>query len=190
MKKALILVDIQNDFVEGGSLAVTGGKDLAQRMAEYVKENAHKYDLIVTTQDWHVNPGSHWSATPDFSDSWPVHCEANAWGSEIVQELNQELALHNVAQIFKGEYEAAYSGFEGKDKQGITLNNVLDDAGIQEIDIAGIATDHCVKATAEDGVKLFAVNVLKNYVVGIDATNCELLFSVGFAENNINVIEN
>lgn len=190
MKKALIIVDIQNDFVEGGSLGVAGGKNLAERMAQYVKENAKAYDLIVTTQDWHIKPGAHWSDTPDFMETWPVHCEAETWGSEIVAELNEELVLHDVTKIFKGEYEAAYSGFEGREMHGKTLEDVLEGFSIQELDIAGIATDHCVKATAEDGTEKFTVNVLKNYVVGINKENCETLFANGFPENNINVIEN
>lgn len=194
MTKALIIVDVQNDFVEGGSLAVAGGTALASRIAELVK-NDNDYDIVVTTQDWHINPAGHFSETPDFVDTWPAHCVAETEGAEIVTGLanvlgglviNQNLDLVN---IHKGEYKGAYSGFEGHlkgDNEFATLKHELNLVGVTSVDVVGIATDYCVKATAEDAVKNgFETTVLKDFCVGINADNCNELFATGF--NNLGI---
>lgn len=194
MKKALIIVDVQNDFVEGGSLAVSGGTDLAARLAEMVRGD-HDYDIIVTTQDWHINPGTHFSDTPDFVDTWPVHCVAGEFGSRIVKSLAEsigELVVNDdidYVRILKGQYKAAYSGFEGEViNNGDSLNDDLKIAGITTVDVVGIATDYCVKATATDAVANgFETTVLKDFCVGINADNCNELFTTGFADLGINV---
>lgn len=173
MKTALMIVDVQNDFIEGGALGVTGGRKVSEGVAKLVSEGVG-FDLIVTTQDWHINPGSHWSDEPDYVDSWPVHCGANTFGSELHSKL--QLALSDsgvpVIQIVKGEFEAAYSGFEGRNKDGSegTVTEILNGLGVTDLVVVGIATDHCVKATALDAVgNSFGVTVLVNYIAGVNA---------------------
>lgn len=170
MANALVIVDVQNDFVEGGSLAVAGGLDLADRLAKWLEDGGFgKYDYIVTTQDWHIDPGSHWSDTPDFVDSWPVHCEAQTAGAELVEVLADTLKGNVHFEVKKGRFEAAYSGFEGTVDDGDRgLAETLKGVGVTEIDVVGIATDHCCKATVLDGLQEnFKVNFLKNFSVGI-----------------------
>lgn len=196
MKKALIIVDIQNDFVEGGSLAVAGGTDLATRLAAYLKDNHDKYDIIVTTQDWHIEPKGHFSETPDFVDTWPVHCVAGEFGSRIVAPLAErigELVINDnidYVRVVKGEYTAAYSGFEGHVvNNGDTLKDELSIAEVTDVDVVGIATDYCVKATALDAKKAgFNTTVLKEFTVGINPVACDELFTKGFKENGVKAI--
>lgn len=195
MKTALIIVDVQNDFVEGGSLAVAGGTDLATRLAAHLKANHGAYDIIVTTQDWHIDPKGHFSETPDFVDTWPVHCVANDFGARIVAPLAErigELVVNDnidYVRVVKGEYTAAYSGFEGYVVNGgDTLHDDLAIAGVTDVDVVGIATDYCVKATALDSRKHgFNTTVLKEFTVGINPVACDELFTDGFREQGIRV---
>lgn len=169
MARALIVVDVQNDFCEGGALGVTGGHAVARDVAAHIADGG--YDLVVTTQDWHVDPGTHWSQTPDFRDSWPVHCEAGTDGAELHPEIATALAATSarVAGVRKGAYEAAYSGFEGTDDAGRTLAEVLAADGVNEVDVVGIATDHCVRATAIDAQAAgLATSVLVGLTAGVD----------------------
>lgn len=171
-KRALIIVDVQNDFVEGGSLAVAGGTDLAYRIATELIIKGHPYDLIVTTQDWHIDPGAHFSSTPDFVDSWPVHCVAESHGADILEAIETQLTFIDTPQahIRKGAYGDAYSGFMGFSEYGRSMSEVLKNAGIQQVDVAGIATDYCVAATALDSAKQgFDTRVLLDYSAGINA---------------------
>lgn len=170
MTKALVIVDYQYDFVEGGSLAVAGGRALAPKIANILDG----YDIIALTQDWHIDPGDHWSDNPDYVDSWPVHCKANTPGANIVAELGNavnKLDQDKVNYFRKGQYQASYSGFEGRDIQGNSLADWLRDSGITEIDIVGIALDYCVKATALDLQPLFDTTVLGDYTVAVHPNN-------------------
>ena len=146
--RALIVVDVQNDFCEGGSLAVQGGAATATAISEFLAEQADSYDLVVATRDHHIDPGAHFSDNPDFVDSWPPHCVAGTPGAEH----HPNLVWREFDAIFdKGAHEAAYSGFEGTDSQlDVTLGDFLRERNISEVDICGIATDHCVRATALD----------------------------------------
>jgi nicotinamidase/pyrazinamidase len=110
MSRALIIVDVQNDFCEGGALAVDGGAEVAGAISEYVESHHGQFDHIVATQDWHIDPGAHFSESPDFKDSWPPHCIAGSPGAELHPDLDTE---HIQAYFHKGQYAAAYSGFEG-----------------------------------------------------------------------------
>ncbi|MBC9705806.1 MAG: isochorismatase family protein [Enterococcus sp.] len=195
MGKALIIVDVQNDFVEGGSLGVTGGKKVATDILNFLRNNAKDYTTVVTTQDWHIDPKGHWSENPDFVTSWPIHCAANTTGAEIVETLAtglKELAENgtiNLVQVHKGEYGDDYSGFEGHIKSSEeTLKEALNTRDIEAVDVAGIATDYCVKATAEQAVEAgFDATVLRELSAGINPETCEELFTTGFATHNINV---
>ena len=173
MGRALVLVDIQNDFCEGGSMGVDGGAEVARRAAELVQGDAageRRYAAVVATADWHIDPGSHWAAPsdePDFATSWPVHCKVGTLGSDFHGNLSPAMPL--IDAIFrKGEYEAAYSGFEGRTEDGEGLATWLRAKGVDSLDVCGIATDYCVRATVLDGVREgFAVTVLDELVAGV-----------------------
>lgn len=182
MANALIIVDVQNDFVEGGSLQVAGGVSLAERLATHIRNGSFdNFDHIVTTQDWHIDPGSHFSDTPDFKDSWPVHCVADEKGSELVKPFAEALVekAETTGQgvsvaVRKGMFEAAYSGFEGVSEDGETLADSLRGLDVDSVTIVGIATEHCVKATALDAVKEgFLTTVWTDYCVGLDSESIE-----------------
>lgn len=166
MRTALIVVDVQNDFCEGGSLAVDGGSDVAAAISELIEQHHGDYEAIVGTLDWHISPGSHFSEDPDFRTSWPVHCVAETEGADTHDEFETDRIE---AWFRKGEYEAAYSGFEGvlapetstplgaveeddeaEDEEPIGLDDWLRDREIEAVDIVGLAADHCVRATALD----------------------------------------
>jgi nicotinamidase/pyrazinamidase len=149
--RALVIVDVQNDFCEGGSLAVAGGAAVARAVSEMLAgPEGARYAQVVATQDYHVNPGEHFSATPDYSASWPPHCVAGTTGADFHPDLDTS----RIAEVFrKGEYAAAYSGFDGASPGGETLLNWLSEHEIDQLDVAGIATDYCVKATAADAAK-------------------------------------
>jgi nicotinamidase/pyrazinamidase len=146
-RRALLVVDVQPTFCEGGALGVEGGNDVAQRIADFVSTNRADYDLIVTTQDWHIDPGDHFAEEPDFVDTWPAHGVAGTPEAELHPALAD---LNADVQIKKGAYEAAYSGFEGADESERSLLTVLRDAFIDQVDVVGIAESHCVKHTALD----------------------------------------
>ena len=129
---ALIVVDVQNDFCEGGSLAVAGGGEVARRIAALIAAD-HGYDQVVATRDHHVDPGEHFAERPDFVDSWPAHCVARTEGAQ-----HHELGRGTFAAIFdKGEYAAAYSGFEGTTADGETLADWLATRGVDQVDVCG-----------------------------------------------------
>ena len=148
MGRALIVVDVQVDFCEGGALAVTGGAGVAAAISRHAADSG--YDQVVATRDYHIDPGGHFSSEPDYVRSWPVHCVAGAAGSAF----HPELAVGPIREVFsKGQYSDGYSGFDGVDARGTTLAEWLGERGIDEVDVVGIATDHCVRATALDAVK-------------------------------------
>ncbi|MGB7447631.1 MAG: isochorismatase family protein [Ornithinimicrobium sp.] len=170
MTRALVIVDVQNDFCEGGSMAVDGGIEVAGRISEYVVAHGSEYTAVAATADWHVDPGDHWSSEPDFDSSWPVHCEVGTDGAQFRPELAP--ALEAVQAVFrKGEYVAAYSGFEGSvaiDGETVQLAAWLRDAGVEQVDVVGIATDHCVRATALDAaMEGFDTRVLLDLTAGV-----------------------
>ncbi len=162
MTKALIVVDVQNDFCEGGSLAVAGGAAVAAAISQHIA--ASSYDHVVATRDYHVDPGPHFSLTPDFIDSWPVHCVAGSPGASFHPELD----VSGIEQVFsKGRYAAAYSGFEAEND----LAGWLTGKGVTEVDVVGIATDHCVRATALDAHRQgFRTRVLVDLTAAVATT--------------------
>ncbi|MGO4187073.1 isochorismatase family protein [Pseudarthrobacter sp. TAF60_1] len=191
MSRALIIVDVQNDFCEGGSLPVAGGADVAGAISEYVDAHHTEFDHIVATQDWHIDPGAHFSETPDFKDSWPPHCVAGTRGAELHPDLDTEYIQ---AYFQKGQFTAAYSGFEGLlapedavptgDRQpgslpadadtfapaedAIGLDDWLQSHDVEDVVVVGIATDYCVMATALDAVQAgYSVTVLRSLTAGI-----------------------
>ena len=169
MARALIVVDVQNDFCEGGSLAVAGGAAVAADISTYLDEHPD-YDVVVATRDHHINPGSHFSAQPDYIDSWPPHCVAGTTGAEF----HPNLTWRRFDGVFdKGEYAAAYSGFEGADHTlHVTLADFLAQRHITHVDVCGIATDYCVRATALDAARLgMEVTVLTRLTAAVNPAN-------------------
>ncbi|MBF6085266.1 isochorismatase family protein [Nocardia cyriacigeorgica] len=147
MGRALVIVDVQNDFCEGGSLAVAGGAQVAERISAHARDHADEYSAVVATRDFHIDPGAHFSEQPDFVDSWPPHCRVGTAGAEFHPNFDTT----PVQEVFsKGAYAAAYSGFEGAAEDGTALADWLKARDIDTVDVVGIATDHCVRATAMD----------------------------------------
>lgn len=152
-RRALVVVDVQPTFCEGGALPVPGGNAVAARIARFAAARRADYALVATTQDWHVDPGRHFAVppeVPDFVDTWPPHGVANTAEAELHPALS---ALRPDASVKKGQYAAAYSGFEGVDPSGNSLAALLAKAGITDVDVVGIAESHCVKETALDAVR-------------------------------------
>ena len=170
MSRGLIVVDVQNDFCEGGSIPVAGGARIATKIAELVEQSAGgDYQYIVATRDHHIDPGGHFSETPDFRDSFPVHCVAGDQGGEFHPGFAPAVAGGKVdAVFFKGAHSASKSGFEGSDTHGTSLADWLRARGVKHVDVVGIATDHCVRATALDAVAAgFRARVRLDYAVGV-----------------------
>ena len=161
--KALVVVDVQNDFCEGGSLAVAGGAAVAAGISTLLA--TADYPLVVATRDAHRDPGDHFSATPDYVEHWPAHCVVGTAGAQFHPNLDTA----KVDAIFdKGAFQAAYSGFEGTDAAGTSLADWLRERDVDAIDIVGIATDHCVRATALDGIANgFETSVLLELTAGV-----------------------
>jgi nicotinamidase/pyrazinamidase len=147
MGRALIVVDVQNDFCEGGSLAVAGGAAVARQISEYLVARGDDYAAIAATRDLHIDPGGHFSDRPDFVDTWPRHCAVGTPGADFHPNLE---TTHFEAVFSKGAYSAAYSGFEGATEDAVGLAEWLRAKSIDAVDVCGIATDHCVRATAAD----------------------------------------
>jgi nicotinamidase/pyrazinamidase len=164
--RAIIVVDPQPDFFEGGPLPVSGATRTAEDIATYLVERGDEYAVRVVTQDWHLDPGEHWSNEPNCVTTWPVHCAANTSGAQIHPALAGQpwdVVVH------KGLYAGAYSGFEGTSADGSSLADILSSAGVVEVTVVGFATDHCVKATALDARDLgLVVNVALDLCAGVD----------------------
>lgn len=165
--RALIIVDVQNDFCEGGSLAVAGGTAVARSISSLLASGDHGYDHVVATQDFHVDPGDHFSAHPDFVSSWPPHCVAGTAGTDFHPDLDTR-AIEAVFR--KGTHCAAYSGFEGGTEDGTVLADWLRAHDVDSVDVVGIATDFCVRATAADSAgNGFRTRVLLGLTAGVSA---------------------
>ena len=161
--RALIITDVQNDFCEGGSLPVVGGASVAGAISQWLR--ATPYDHVVATRDHHIDPGAHFSADPDFVDTWPPHCRAGTPGASFHPDLD----VAPVEAVFdKGSFAAAYSGFEGNEPGGAGLREWLVAHGVTQVHVAGIATDHCVRATALAAVSAgFTTTLLRHLCAGV-----------------------
>ncbi len=176
--RALIVVDVQNDFCEGGSLAVTGGAAVAAAISAYLAAEGGGYAHVVASRDHHIDPGDHFSDHPDFAATWPPHCVAGTPGAEFHPGLDTSRieavfskGAHAAAEaVFsKGAHAAAYSAFEGTDEAGTPLAGWLRERGVDALDVTGIATDYCVRATALDAAREgFATRVLLRLTAGVD----------------------
>ncbi|HET9871547.1 MAG TPA: isochorismatase family protein [Propionibacteriaceae bacterium] len=170
MSNALIVVDVQQDFCEGGSLAVAGGAAVAGKISALLV-GGHGYDHVVATRDHHIAPGTHFSDDPDFVHSWPAHCVVGTAGSEF----HDQLTFRDFDAVFdKGEYAAAYSGFEGRCGTGAGLAAWLAEHGVDRVDVCGIATDYCVQATALDAAEHgFSTRVLLDLTAAVNPADVE-----------------
>ena len=176
MTRALFIIDVQNDFTEGGALGVDGGAAVAAGVSRYLDEHPGRYAEVFASRDWHRanhDNGGHFAtdAAPDFIDTWPVHCVAGTSGAEYHPDLTTEdVTVH----VRKGHGEPAYSIFEGTTDDGMTVHQKLDELHIQEIDVVGIATDYCVLASAKDALANGRkVTVFTDLVAGVAAESSE-----------------
>jgi nicotinamidase/pyrazinamidase len=169
MTTALVIVDVQSDFCEGGSLAVVGGAEVAAAIGPYASTGG--YDHVVATRDYHVDPGAHFADRPDYVRTWPAHCVVGTAGAEFHPALDTSA----VEEVFsKGRHSAAYSGFEGESGDGTGLAEWLASRGVERVDVVGIATDHCVRATALDAAKNgFKARVMLDLTAGVAPATTE-----------------
>ena len=174
MSRALLIIDVQNDFTEGGALAVAGGDAVASGVSAFLAAHAADYDLIVASRDWHDaegDNGGHFANDPDYVDTWPVHCVSGTEGAEYDPLLRTEAITHHVR---KGQGRPAYSMFEGTVDDGSTTGELLAANGVLTADVVGIATDHCVRASALDAIAHgLRVRVLTDLVAGVGAESSE-----------------
>lgn len=171
MPKALMVVDVQPDFCEGGALAVEGGNQAARDICAYLESHGSDYDLVVATRDWHdpdSDNGGHISSESDFINTWPPHCIAGTGGAEFHPELWPADGRFPHDEVRKGQGVPAYSGFEGVNSAGRSLRTILDAVDVTDIHVVGIAFDYCVKATATDAASAgYNVSVLKDLTAAI-----------------------
>ncbi len=164
-RRAIIVVDPQPDFFEDGPLPVAGATATARRIRNFLDAHREEFDLTIVTQDWHVSPGEHWSATPNYQTTWPVHCAADTPGARIHEALS---GVQWDEVIQKGASEGAYSGFDGRSLDDVTLEEILTNSGVRHVTVVGFATDHCVKATALGARDLgFDVDVAIDLCAGV-----------------------
>lgn len=173
MTRALLIVDVQNDFTEGGSLAVTGGAEVARRISAHLARRGDEYDLVVASRDWHdgdSDNGGHFAtdADPNFVSTWPVHCVAGSAGAQYHPQLRTDgVDVH----VYKGQGKPSYSAFEGVTEDGSTLAEVLATNEITDVDVVGLATDYCVLASAKDAIAGGStVRILTDLVAGVAPT--------------------
>jgi nicotinamidase/pyrazinamidase len=178
MRNALLVVDLQNDFIEGGALPITGGRNVAAQVSRHVRHFKTEYAFVVASRDYHEDPADHFAEQPDFVNTWPKHCVIGTPGAALctpIFNLVREKLIQAV--VDKGRHAAAYSAFEGLDPRGHPLYDVLREARVDHIDICGLATDYCVRATALDARKHeFQVRILVNLCAAVnEATGLQAL---------------
>jgi len=168
MSRALLIVDVQNDFTERGALAVAGGDAVASAVSSYLAAHAAEYDVIAASRDWHdpdSDNGGHFADEPDFVDTWPRHCVAGTSGAEYDELFVTDAVTHHVR---KGQGMPAYSMFEGVADDGANVAAVLSGRGVLSADVVGLATDHCVRATVLDAIAHgVRVRVLTDLIAGV-----------------------
>ncbi len=177
MASALFIIDVQNDFCEGGALACQGGAAAASKITSFVNENPNRYDFVIASRDWHTPQdlnGGHFppeGEQPDFVGTWPLHCLAGEEGAEYHPNLDTSIIdIH----IKKGQGAHGYSIFEGTTDQGEALPDLLKRLEIDEVDVVGIATDYCVRASSIDAVTNgLAVRVITSLTAGVAAESTE-----------------
>jgi nicotinamidase/pyrazinamidase len=188
MSTALFIIDVQNDFTEGGALGVVGGAAVAAGISAYLAENPGRYDHVFASRDWHdadSDNGGHISEHPDYVDSWPPHCIAETPGAEYHPALDTAaIDVH----IRKGQGQPAYSIFEGTTDEGATLPQKLVELGVDAVDVVGIATDYCVRSSALDAAAFgLRTRVLGALSVGISPETVAATYDE-LTESNVEVV--
>lgn len=171
MAKALFVIDVQNDFCEGGALACQGGAIVAKKITDYLNQNPERYDFVIASRDWHTKDDSNdghfpeQGQEPDFVNNWPLHCIAETAGADYHENLDAELIdIH----IKKGQGKNGYSIFDGTTDEGENFQELLGRLQVSEVDVVGIATDYCVRASAIDANKLgLKVSVITSLTAGV-----------------------
>jgi nicotinamidase/pyrazinamidase len=181
-RAALILIDVQNDFADPrGALAVAGAADILPEIGKLLAAARRRGDLVVATQDWHPADHVSFAAThglPPFATMatgqrvWPAHCVAGDWGADLAPGLDPVAIDRRVRKGFERDRDS-YSGFGGReftgDAPGPALEEILRAAGVTALDVAGVATDYCVRATVLDALRLgFSVRVHRAAVRAVD----------------------
>ncbi|WP_150306999.1 isochorismatase family protein [Planctomonas psychrotolerans] len=179
MTRALFIIDVQNDFTEGGALAVTGGAAVAAGITSFLA-GSPGYDVVFASRDWHDpdnDNGGHFATTtdPDFEITWPRHCVAGTPGAEYHPALDTgAIDVH----VRKGQGKPAYSIFEGTTDDSLTLPEALAERAVTDVDVVGIATDYCVLASALDALDAGAsVRVLRDLVAGVAPDSSDAAFA-------------
>jgi len=172
--RALFIIDVQNDFTEGGALGVDGGAAVAARITDFLVRARGDYDVVFASRDWHHahgDNGGHFHHEPDYVDTWPPHCVAGTSGADYHPALVvDEIDVH----VRKGQGAPAYSIFEGVLDDGRSLPEALDELGVDAIDVVGIATDYCVLASALDARATGReVRVLSDLVAGVASASSD-----------------
>lgn len=181
MSRALFIIDVQNDFCEGGSLAVEGGAAVAASITKHLEAHSAQYDFVIASRDWHdgdSSNGGHFAiapAEPDFVDSWPPHCVSGTHGAEYHPNLETSyIDFH----IEKGQGKPSYSIFEGTTSDGRTLPQLLEELSVDEVEVVGIATDYCVLASALDAANAgLKVSVVPELTAGVAQASTEAAIS-------------
>ena len=177
MNSAFLIIDVQNDFCEGGALACAGGAAVAKKITDYLKSDKSNYDYIIASRDWHT-PGDlndgHFPVdglAPDFTKTWPLHCLAGTHGAEYHPNLDTSLIdIH----IKKGQSANGYSIFDGTNESGQSFAQLLSDLEIESVDVVGIATDYCVRASALDSLSHgLRVSVITSLTAGVSPQSTE-----------------
>lgn len=177
MTRALLVIDVQVDFCEGGALACSGGAAVAKAITSHIASHRSHYDHVIASRDWHtpnsLNSGHFPPAgvAPDFVSTWPLHCIAGEQGAQYHENLDAALIdLH----IKKGQDANGYSIFDGTDDSGRSFEALVRDLGITQVDVVGIATDYCVRASSLDAKKHgLSVRVITSLTAGVDAKSTE-----------------
>ncbi|MCZ4079174.1 isochorismatase family protein [Rhodococcus sp. H36-A4] len=176
MTRALLVVDVQNDFTEGGALGIEGGGEVARKVSALLAKKGDEYDVIVSSRDWHDavgDNGGHFATdgAPNFVDTWPMHCVAETVGSEY----HGEFATGSVdVHVYKGQGKPSYSAFQGITDEGVTLPEVLRTNEVTDLDVVGLATDYCVRASALDAIALgLKVRILTDLIAGVAPKSSE-----------------
>ena len=171
MTKALFIIDVQNDFCEGGSLAVQGGAAVASGITSLLREHKSRYDIVIASRDWHDagnDNGGHFAPigqAPDYVNTWPIHCVSGSKGAEYHSNLDSSLIDFH---IFKGMGKPSYSIFEGETVDGKSLTKLLEELDVTDVDVVGLATDYCVLASSMDAKNAgFDVQVLTELIAGV-----------------------
>ena len=177
MARALLVIDVQVDFCEGGALACSGGAAVAKAITNHIGSHGAHYDHVIASRDWHtpnsLNSG-HFppeGVAPDFETTWPLHCIAGESGAEYHENLDASLIdLH----VKKGQDANGYSIFDGTDESGRNFETLVQELGITQVDVVGIATDYCVRASSLDAKKHgLSVRVITSLTAGVSALSTE-----------------